>query len=579
MTVEPLQPDYYGQNLRTVVETVLGAHPELFGPDDHAVFEAWRRLPREAQLLHSRLLLRKGPDFRRSSLAYDEVGDLDLALTTLAGVGLVTLDPLLSVAERLAHFTVPELKAVGAALGVRLRGGRRPELVAATLALPADALEAALRALDPLVRRHGAAAFTRAQVVFFGNRHQDMSTFVRVALDQLKYAEYQVDRSHPLFADRAALDDYLAAGARHDAAFEADLAGDDATLTRLGAEAALDLAGRPPVAPFRARVDPGRADARVVYRAARAHERAGRTHDAEPLYLLLLHHRRHLPTSARAADRLGLLRQRARRIDDLAERVAPLLAEPGLDDPSLRTLERRLHLARVGPNPTQPVIPERELLIPGHESVPGLPEVDGHPPQSQKAVYRGLAGQPCTVEEAVLERLGGDGVWCEGGLYTTLFGLLCWDVIFAPVPGAFQHPFQEAPVDFGTALFYLRREAEFCSRFEALREVDLAGEVRAAWARHQGRVCRGVWDRFPPETLARAAGALGPQLLPILQRLARHPARHGAGLPDLFVWTADGPLLVEVKGPGDQPSVEQALWHAWLVEHGVPFVLMRVRRV
>lgn len=624
-----LHPDYYWRNLRTVVETVLDAHPGLFTPEQHALFEAWRDLPRAAQLLHSRLLMRKGPDFRRNSLTYTEVGDLDRALVALVEAQLATLDPPITVAERLEHFTVPELKILGTGLGLPLRG-RRPAMVEALLSLPSEPVEAALRALDPLVRRHGGSAFSRAQVVFFGNRQQDMTTFVRVALDQLKYAEYQVDRSHPLFPDRTALDDYLAAGARWDAAFEARMADDDATLVRLGAEAALDLARRPEVAPFRARVDPARADARVVYRAARAHERSGRIEEASALYTLLVTTRRHLPTAARAGDRLGLMLQRAERATagasdgerspegrseprtrraekaksppGLAQHLLPLLTEPGLDDPSRRLLERRLRLAQCLPpehEHPEPVIPEQELIIRGFDrpgdppSAPSRPRADddleagrpgSRPPSGpsgatgQKALYLGQDGHPRTVEEAVLERLGGDGVWCEGGLYTTLFALLCWDIIFAPLPGAFQHPFQDAPVDFDTALFYLRREQRFTHRFAYLRTADLEAELLESWQNHQGCTCRGLWDRFPIGLLTRTATTLGPRLIPLLERLARHPARHGAGLPDLLVFTPEGPLLVEVKGPGDQPSVEQQLWHAFFMENDIPFVLMRVRR-
>lgn len=586
MAEPELHPDYYWRNLRTVVETVLDAHPGLFTPEQHALFEAWRALPREAQLLHSRLLLRKGPDFRRSSLAYSEVGDLDRALAALAEARLVTLDPALPLTERVELFTVPELRAVASEMGIQLRG-RRGAIVEGLLQLPADTVENRLRRLDPLVRRHGCTAFSRAQVVFFGNRQQDMSTFVRVALDQLRYPDYAVDRSHPLFADRAALDEYLAAGARWDAAFAARMAGDDATLAFLGAEAAQDLVRRADVAPFRARVDPARADSRVVYRAARAHERRGEVQTADDLYRLLLSTRRHLPTAARAADRLGLMRQRLGRTTDLLDLVTPLLGEPGLDDASSSLVDRRLRLARVlnGPSEAEPLVPERELSLRSAQAAPADPgdPADEDPPTpayaGSKALYVGVTGEARTVEEAVLERLGGDGVWCEGSLYTTLFGLLCWDIIFAAVPGAFQHAFQDAPVDFDTALFYLRREPRFRARFATLADADLAAEVATACQRHGGRSCRGVaWDRYPPGLLARAATALGPRLIPILQRLARHPGRHAAGLPDLFLWTAEGPLLVEVKGPGDQPSVEQRLWHGWLLQHEVPFLLMRVRR-
>ncbi|MEZ4465491.1 MAG: hypothetical protein R3F43_13700 [bacterium] len=447
-----LVPDYYWRNLRTVVDTVLDAHPGLFTPEQHAVFEGWRVVPRPAQLLYARLLLRRGPDFRRSTLAYTEVGDVEAALAELAEARLVTLEPPLLVVDRIELFTVAELRVVGQRLGMNLRG-RRAAVIEALLQAPAEAIEESLRILDPLVRRHGCSAFSRAQVVFFGNRQQDMSTFVRVALDQLRYAEYAVDRSHPLFADRAALDAYLAAGSRWDAAFAARMADDDAALVALGAEAAEDLVRRAPVAPFRARVDPARADSRVVSRAARAHERLG-DHDAAAAgYRLLLQTRRHPPTAARAADRLGLLCQRAGDVGTLATDVEGLLAEPNLDEPSLRLVQRRLRLARVGPDPrhAEPVVPEQTLLIPPATAA------EAEARSGSKALYRGILGDAVTVEEAVLERLGGDGVWC-GGRSTTLFGLFRRRSS-RPCRGL-PAPFQDAPVDRDTPLFYLRRQRQ-----------------------------------------------------------------------------------------------------------------------
>ncbi len=37
--------------------------------------------------------------------------------------------------------------------------------------------------------------------------------------------------------------------------------------------------------------------------------------------------------------------------------------------------------------------------------------------------------------------------YVENGLINSLFGLLCWDAIFAPLPGTFFHPFQRGPAN------------------------------------------------------------------------------------------------------------------------------------
>ena len=54
---------------------------------------------------------------------------------------------------------------------------------------------------------------------------------------------------------------------------------------------------------------------------------------------------------------------------------------------------------------------------------------------------------------------------------------------------------------------------------------------------------------------------------------------HRAGLPDLFVLVDGGARLIEVKGPGDQVSVEQALWHDALMAAGADVRLVRVERI
>src|SRR5690606_33826958 len=47
--------------------------------------------------------------------------------------------------------------------------------------------------------------------------------------------------------------------------------------------------------------------------------------------------------------------------------------------------------------------------------------------------------------------------YVENGLINSLFGLLCWEAIFAPLPGAFFHPFQRGPVDLHSEDFHQRR--------------------------------------------------------------------------------------------------------------------------
>jgi Fanconi-associated nuclease 1 len=63
-----------------------------------------------------------------------------------------------------------------------------------------------------------------------------------------------------------------------------------------------------------------------------------------------------------------------------------------------------------------------------------------------------------------------EGIHCEGSLCGTLFGLLCWDIIFNTkvAPYAFQSKYQDAPLDLFTDAFYVTRKELFDTRFQEM---------------------------------------------------------------------------------------------------------------
>ena len=340
-------------------------------------------------------------------------------------------------------------------------------------------------------------------------------------------------------------------------------------MDELGKEALAEHGQRPPLEPHRRRVDPARYDERLAALAARERERREDLAGAIDIYRRLLHSPRSMTRASEIADRVGLALRRDGRSDELPSLTSPLLDSPRTSDIARFRILRRLHLAGQGDDPRHdlrsPPVVEMTFEPAGHAG--------------PKALYR-VGDEAVSVEEAALHELGGDGLWCENTLVNTLFRLLLWDAIFTPLPGMFQHPFQDAPLDMRDETFYEHRRDLIDPRLEQLRAADLDREVRASHDAHHPRRCRGVaWDVYDPATLARAAAALGAHLPPILRRIARHPRRHRKGLPDLFVFTDTAPMLVEVKGPGDQVSIEQALWHDFLLREGVDVRLARVKRV
>lgn len=79
-------------------------------------------------------------------------------------------------------------------------------------------------------------------------------------------------------------------------------------------------------------------------------------------------------------------------------------------------------------------------------------------------------GPEVRVEQVALEayaKEGWKGYHSEGGIVTTIWGLLMWDVIFAPIDGAFETAYQSEPLDLRTDSFAVGEQ--FCVLLEWLQ--------------------------------------------------------------------------------------------------------------
>ncbi|KAF7986651.1 hypothetical protein HWV62_26482 [Athelia sp. TMB] len=120
-----------------------------------------------------------------------------------------------------------------------------------------------------------------------------------------------------------------------------------------------------------------------------------------------------------------------------------------------------------------------------------------------KSIWEGSGGEKVNVETLALQHyatvLGYKGFHSEGSIVRTLFGLLFWDIIFANVPGAFETPYQSAPLDIAEDCFYHARENLIKNRLDEI-EQGLARELLDRTDdehRATGTWCVGVrWDLF-----------------------------------------------------------------------------------
>jgi hypothetical protein len=196
---------------------------------------------------------------------------------------------------------------------------------------------------------------------------------------------------------------------------------------------------------------------------------------------------------------------------------------------------------------------------------------------------------PVTERPLHLERATGEALsrpdapvhYVENGLLNSLFGLLCWDAIFAPVQGAFFHEFQAAPADLHAPEFRARREALFSGFLQQLDSDHYRATIEANFARKHGIQSPFVyWGLLNDELLRLALTCLPPgHLKACFERILGDVRSNTAGLPDLiqFFPAERRYRLIEVKGPGDRLQDNQTRWLTFCVSEGIPAAVCHVR--
>jgi hypothetical protein len=409
----------------------------------------------------------------------------------------------------------------------------------------AEALRAAIRQRVPVIAPLGLAHVALYRLLFFGNLRQDWTELVLADLGVWRYESYPLRRDLRLFPTRAAIDDALAVRALADQARLRLAAGDAA-----GAwEVAARVARRDP--PWASGARP-LADA-ILLEVARSLERAGACDQALELFAAA--------EAAPSRERRARLLERVGRERTAIALCREIAASPRDESERLfaRRFEQRLR-RRLGQVP---------------------------PLQRRYRTARRLTLRPDparAVEDLALEHFetdGRKGFHAENWLWLTLYGLAFWDVVFEPVAGAFQHAFQDGPLDLGEPAFRARREGAIAAR---LAEVEggawPAPRLLAIWEAKRGIRNRLVawWPGVPAHLELALSRLRGPHLAAVSDRLSRDLGRFGRGLPDLFVVAPGDPgfELYEVKSPGDRLRPEQIGWLDYLSERGLPSAVLAV---
>jgi len=500
----------------------------------------------------ARLVGRKRSVFRPLRVGWDDVPDTAAAVAALRAQDLVHSG--VPWDQRLPLFTVPELKAGAARLGLPV-SGRRAELEARLVGQAGWSDE-------PVLRVGYRRLLSRLELLAFATPFRDRSAVTLDRLGVIQRAKYTPTGGPSLFPDRAGLK-----------ALEAAMVAPETVDPEALLDAVQSSAPRPT---WLRRLDPRRWQARLLFEAAQAVERAGELERAEALYSGLLEASR--PGIAVAegplVKRLALTRERLGRPADGAAVCAAwrdrITAE---EQPALERTGRRL--ARKAKQPWRPARPLQAPPVRRLQLPPG-PKLRGRPTWGEP---------PLPVEAAVIRSLAPRrALHSENWLWTTLFGLVFDALYWAPVPGMLPAAALSGPLDLGTSAFVEHRRELFEQHLERVLAGEAPEMLRATWDAREGQRVRGVaWTVVDRETLAEAALGLGGAVLAaVLRRLGEEGWKAARGLPDLLVLPGPagrlsgavpatlgaGALLAEIKGPTDSLRDAQRVWLDALIRSG-----------
>lgn len=544
------QTFYYLLNFERALAWIAERYDDLLDDGERAFLHLFlhdhARLPGASRALLVRMLMRKGTLFRTGRLAYAEIGCPVQAAAPLAALGWIDADAAVSIDELFALATRPELAAMFAATPVQ-KGARKAEWLDTLRAVHdgerrygewhAASTEIAVRVLvAPLCERF--------RLMFFGNLHQDWSEFVLADLGVYQYERVAFAKSSRAFQQRADVDRYLALHACREAL---ELTGGEAGDAVLEAVDIIDTGDNPWLALRRAKLLFA-----IGHHAERRHDWDAALRVYERCAWPGARHRRMrvLERAGRDEAALALALQAAEQpeSDEEVQRLARIVPR----------LQRRLGLA--APKRTTARIAQRGLL------------------------ELARPAEPSSVEYVVRDHLSTEEApvhYVENALINSLFGLLCWEPLFAAVPGAFFHPFQRGPADLHAPDFRARRAAQFDACFAQLDSDAWRTTILHHFETKAGLQSPFVfWGMLTPELLTLALDCLPAVHLKLwFTRLLADIRTNRSGLPDLIrFWPRERRYeLIEVKGPGDRLQDNQIRWLEYCVQHDMPVRVLDVR--
>ncbi|SDX11462.1 VRR-NUC domain-containing protein [Pseudomonas syringae] len=537
MNTSPLDnPFYYLENFRQALAWIAQRYDDLLDASERRFIDEFADLPTPAQGLLVRMVMRKGALFRASKLSYAEIGDPHQAVVPLLQRQWVDARPPLELSELFHLLRKDELSQCFKAHAVK-----GPERKHEWL----ERLQPLYATPQPLEHWHPSlsdAVFglkimplcNRLRLLYFGNLYQEWSEFVLADLGIYRYEKVEFSAGSRAINERTDIDVCLQL---HDCreALETCI-----ELHELAARVIAIQCGNPWLQMRRAK---------LLFRIGQQAERLKDWPLAMSVY--------------RQSSYYGA-RSRQIRVLELGAQYAEALTLAEQAQCAPESDAEAQHLSRVMPRL------QRKLGLTAERK------------RTARIVSRfdlQVTPLPGTSVERLIrlhleEEQGGEVHYVENALINSLFGLLCWRAIFAPLPGAFFHPFHSAPSDLYSPDFYPRRAALFDDCIAQLQSDAYLATIRENFESKFGLQSPFVfWGTLTKQLLEHALHCLPAEhLRHWFRRLLQDIKANRTGMPDLIQFFPEQRRyrMIEVKGPGDRLQDNQLRWLDFCAEHGMP---------
>lgn len=549
---QPPPPAYYANNVRQVLAQVANLYGDIV-PRPVATFLAQHAsLSEPAQRLYARLIMRKGPVFRLSKLSYAEVDDLELAVQELAAAQLLDRNTHSAADGLLGLANFADLKVWFPQ--VRLaRQTPRAQWVSHLMSTHSDRqITQQLACNMQWVRLRQQAELQVSLLLYFGNQHQDLSSFITQDLGLFKYEQYPLSVAQRQLRSAADVLSQLRIRRLADLTHRLD---EYQEATMQGAALAQYLAEQ--LAPDVERRQDQRLRDKALNRVGAWLERQR----ALPQALLVYQHSQAHPARERGVRllcKLGDLVQAQQLLQQI--QAAPTTAAE-------TTFGETFQLPKPGSGGQGRCKAQRATHVSTEVSLQQVAMVATPNIEAQAL--------------ASLTANGGCGWHVENALPKGLAGLCYWATVFAPQAGMFHHGFQSGPLDLYWDDFASSRASMLDAQDAQLVSPQAIASQLLSTQQHKqglvnGLVHWGLFDDAFLQTLLRYIPAN--DLWRLAQFTIRNLAAYRAGFPDLLVIYGPGNYeFVEIKGPNDTLQASQQSWLRQLQRLRLPVRVLKFR--